>query len=326
MNAFGLPILEYLRDSGRKTELSIQKYIKSICFLHIHDGNIDYLVNRAINKLSVKGYIIRSFYWEITSEGAEYLNKNEKSAAEWLVEEQTKYEMQYLRDKKSDEARQEEERRKSEEKKQIEKENGRNGKIKGDDGEERTYNLLSKGKIQGYHKVIKNAFLTGVSGRTVAEIDILVLSTHGIFVIENKEYSGKIKVSNNKKNLSLVTQKNKNQQSTNRVVLRNALSQNTKHVNFITSKLHVSVKAIYSIVVLPETVKGPNCWESMPHVFVVKRLYLIKKINEIIENSPPLWETYEVDKMAEDLLSLNGSKAQNPYELTQEKTRDSIRM
>lgn len=57
-------------------------------------------------------------------------------------------------------------------------------------GEERTVQQLEK--LRGYKKILRNLYVPCPDGRNTAEIDIVVIHEKGIFVVENKNYSGKI--------------------------------------------------------------------------------------------------------------------------------------
>lgn len=57
-------------------------------------------------------------------------------------------------------------------------------------GEEETIQILEQ--LPGRKQILRNLYLSGKSGTSTTEIDAVMIHTKGIFVIENKNYTGKI--------------------------------------------------------------------------------------------------------------------------------------
>lgn len=57
-------------------------------------------------------------------------------------------------------------------------------------GEEKTVRQLEK--LRGYKKILKNLYVPLPDGTNTTEIDAVIIHEKGIFVVENKNYSGKI--------------------------------------------------------------------------------------------------------------------------------------
>ena len=100
-------------------------------------------------------------------------------------------------------------------------------KIKGNVGEKRVANILSTIDNTKY-KVINNLMIRTERGTT--QIDHVVISIYGIFVIETKNYKGLIFGSENDENWTQVIYKNKGK-------FRNPIKQNYGHVLSIRERL-----------------------------------------------------------------------------------------
>ena len=100
-------------------------------------------------------------------------------------------------------------------------------KIKGNVGEKRVANILSTLDNTKY-KVINNLMIRTERGTT--QIDHVVISIYGIFVIETKNYKGLIFGSENDENWTQVIYKNKGK-------FRNPIKQNYGHVLSIRERL-----------------------------------------------------------------------------------------
>ena len=123
-----------------------------------------------------------------------------------------------------------------EEKKRISKEI--KGNIKGTFGEVRQEIRLHRLDREKY-KVINNILIP--SKNKTSQIDHLVISNYGIFVIENKNFSGSIYGSERDKSWTQVMAKSKN-------VFYNPILQNYGHIKALEEIIGYN-KGIYSIVV-----------------------------------------------------------------------------
>ena len=111
---------------------------------------------------------------------------------------------------------------------------------KGRIGEEIIENNINK-NIKVYYKMIKNVILENKDGRT--EVDIILITYAGIFVIESKNFKGYIFGNSNHKKWMQVISKEEHNQFLNPIV------QNKHHIDFISDKLNLDKSYFYSYIV-----------------------------------------------------------------------------
>ena len=96
--------------------------------------------------------------------------------------------------------------------------------------------------IHGYGKQLKNIYLPLKNGETT-EIDIVVIHTNGIFVLESKNYNGWIFGKDTDKNWTAIYRNQK------KYTFYNPIRQNQTHVNEISRITGIDKKQIFSFIV-----------------------------------------------------------------------------
>lgn len=115
-------------------------------------------------------------------------------------------------------------------------------KIKGAMGEKRVSKILSRLPKDEY--IVVNDIMLKVNDRTT-QIDHIVVSTHGIFVIETKSYKGWIFGHSDKRNWTQNIWGNK-------YTLYNPIMQNQTHIKFLINKFDIlqdKLQFVYPMVV-----------------------------------------------------------------------------
>lgn len=162
-------------------------------------------------------------------------------------------------------------------------------KIKGYIGEKQASNKLSKLNKRKY-KVINDVLLKTANGST--QIDHIVISIYGVFVIETKNYKGIIKGNEyDEKWSQILINKNEN--------LRNPIKQNNGHINAIKDLLpEIRYKNIKSIILFTK--------RARLKVNAVTNVTYINKVNKIIKSyKTKEYTTEEVERIYKKIEGLN---------------------
>ena len=162
-------------------------------------------------------------------------------------------------------------------------------KIKGNVGEKRVANILSTLDNTKY-KVINNLMIRTERGTT--QIDHVVISIYGIFVIETKNYKGLIFGSENDENWTQVIYKNKGK-------FRNPIKQNNGHIKAIKDLIpEIRYKKIKSIILFSK--------RARLNVNAVTDVTYINKVSKIIKSYKTKEYTIEeVERIFKKLEELN---------------------
>ena len=154
-----------------------------------------------------------------------------------------------------------------------------NSEWKGKYGEKLTEDelkRLSKYGVEG--KIIRNVYLPKENGET-SEVDVVFVTTKGIFLIESKNYSGWIFGNENNKNWTATLKGGiKNQ-------FYNPIWQNKTHVRWMENVVGESVP-LYSIIAFSERCELKDITVTSNEVAVIKRNELASTILEVWNNKP----------------------------------------
>lgn len=161
-------------------------------------------------------------------------------------------------------------------------------KMKGRKGESLVESTLRRLPASDY-KVIHNIMLK--NGSNLTQIDHIIISIYGIFVIETKHYQGFISGSDNRENWCQSFGKK-------RYLFRNPIKQNIAHVLAIKNNLKINQKLIIPIVVF--TGKCKLNIHSKNHVVHLPELYSI-----IMNYRKSVLSPEEVIKLTTQLSDLN---------------------
>lgn len=140
--------------------------------------------------------------------------------------------------------------------------------IKGYIGERRINQLLAK--LGPEYKVYHDLYVEKTDGRT-SQLDHVVLSRYGIFVIETKNYSGWIFGSEQQKNWTQVIYKNKQK-------FYNPIMQNKTHIRALQNFLSID-DHFYSIIVFANGVTF-KFKSEFTQAYVIKNAQLNKTIKK----------------------------------------------
>ncbi|MCM1328085.1 MAG: NERD domain-containing protein [Ruminococcus sp.] len=100
------------------------------------------------------------------------------------------------------------------------------------------YDLIN---LHFYKKIIRNAYIPYNGG--TSEIDLILLTEFGIYVIESKNYSGWIFGSENNKYWTVSYNKNTKER------LYNPILQNNSHIRALTNYLQITSNGINSLII-----------------------------------------------------------------------------
>jgi hypothetical protein len=149
----------------------------------------------------------------------------------------------------------------------------RSPSVKGARGERRVNSILDRELPSGEYKVFHDITLHTYQGST--QIDHIVVSRYGVFVIETKNYTGWIFGDAKSKQWTQTIYGNRSR-------FQNPLHQNFKHAKAVESLLSLSPRYVHSVVVfvgnaefkadLPDNVT--HLWELCPHILSYRALLL----------------------------------------------------
>lgn len=165
---------------------------------------------------------------------------------------------------------------------------------KGNFGEFLTFTYLEKLDI--YKRLMTNLYLPKEDG-TTTEIDILMISSTGIYVIESKNYSGWIFGDERYKSWTQsLKSKQKNQ-------FFNPIWQNKGHINALKRVLGIDDDNLYkSLIVFSERCELKKVNVTSHNIKVIKRDHLIKTIKEDIDLSARILSIDKIEQIHTKLL------------------------
>jgi len=135
-------------------------------------------------------------------------------------------------------------------------------------GEYFIYKQLTR--LEGNKKFLFNCYLPKDDG-TTSEVDLIMLHSSGIYVIESKNYSGWI--------FGTETQKmwTKTFRSGQKEKFYNPLMQNSAHIKWLMHNIpDIDKSAFYSIIVFSERCELKNITLTTSNHMIVKRNYLLQ--------------------------------------------------
>ncbi|MEE1124873.1 MAG: nuclease-related domain-containing protein [Acutalibacteraceae bacterium] len=148
-------------------------------------------------------------------------------------------------------------------------------------------------KINEYHKVFKNVYLPH-NGKTT-EIDIVLITSKGIFVIENKNYAGWV-FGDEKYKYWHHTYRNGEKYK-----FFNPIWQNQTHINALSNFLKVDKNTMKSYIVFSgENFKG-NIKYTSDNVKIITHENILKNIKKDLSNSREIFTDRQIDIMAMNL-------------------------
>lgn len=160
---------------------------------------------------------------------------------------------------------------------------------KGEEGERKVADILESSK--GFHRLINNLVLTGENGVS-HQIDHILINSHGVFVIETKNYYGEI---TGQEDDSFWTRSYFVRRQKKSVKFHNPLKQNQSHIRVIKRIISKNYP-IYCFVVFTQ-----NNGDVLGLFNVCSIDSLLKRLNLVV-NEHPLKEI-EIETIYQSLLA-----------------------
>lgn len=167
-----------------------------------------------------------------------------------------------------------------------------NSNVIGADGERiASYYALP---IHGYGKLLRNVYLPLSNGQTT-EIDIILIHTNGIFVIESKNYKGWIFGKDTDKNWTVMYSK------TNKHTFYSPILQNKRHVKEICKITGTDTNKVFSFIVFGRNSELKKITNNQPNTFVIRSIGLSNKLKMVMEENGQVIDAITVKNLFEKL-------------------------
>ncbi len=170
---------------------------------------------------------------------------------------------------------------------------------KGHYGEYMSYKLL-KGYEENGAKFLFNVYIPKSETETT-EIDVMMISQYGLFVIESKNYSGWIFGDENqyKWTQTLATGKGKSHKEH----FYNPIKQNRSHINYLNTYLDENLP-VYSIIAFSDRCKLKSIKVTSPDIKVINRSAILAIVNGFCNLSSPQLTQEKIDEIYNRLYPL----------------------
>ncbi|GAE25578.1 hypothetical protein JCM9140_1579 [Halalkalibacter wakoensis JCM 9140] len=166
---------------------------------------------------------------------------------------------------------------------------------KGNYGEYLTYLKLQK--VDGYKRIMTNLYIPGKDGKTT-EVDLLMITETGLYVVESKNYSGWIFGSEKSRYwMQMFPNKQKHQ-------FFNPIWQNSAHINAIKGVLDMQEAHLFkSYIIFSERCTLKKIDVVSPDVKVMKRNDLTRTLTDEMSRSEKRWSSFQVDSIFSKLFT-----------------------
>lgn len=169
--------------------------------------------------------------------------------------------------------------------------------FKGEYGEKLTARKLKFVSFLGKHgKVLQNVYVPKTNGDT-SEIDLLFITTKGIFVIESKNYSGWIFGDDKSVNWTVTLPNGMKNR------LYNPILQNKTHMKWLAEYIGDEIP-LFSLIVFSERCELKSITISENDVKVIKRNQLKKTVDELWDSHIDVLDHVRVDEIYSTLKKL----------------------
>ncbi|KHF39458.1 nuclease-related domain-containing protein [Halalkalibacter okhensis] len=160
---------------------------------------------------------------------------------------------------------------------------------KGNYGEYLTFSVLKN--VSGYKRLMTNLYIPTKDGKTT-EIDLLLITETGLYVLESKNYSGWIygDESNRYWTQTLPPKMHKYQ-------FFNPIWQNSRHINALKQKLEIEGSLLKSYIIFSERCTLKKVHVHSPGVKVIKRPDLLKTVQNDTNNLDKILTPFNVDEV-----------------------------
>lgn len=166
---------------------------------------------------------------------------------------------------------------------------------KGKSGEEKIINNI-KNNFDIYFKIINNTEIEINNKKT--EIDIILILSTGIYIIESKNFSGFIegKINDNKWIQKFYNNKTK---SFSIYTFMNPINQNNYHIDMISKDMNINKDIFRSYIIFSDNIKIPKNLkmnDSKKKIKVINNKDLIKELINDMKNNDISISHEEIDK------------------------------
>ena len=165
-------------------------------------------------------------------------------------------------------------------------------------GEKDTSSALSPFKRKGA-RILRNLYIP-VGPRLVTEIDIVMVSTHGVVVIESKNMAGWIFGKENDRQWTQTLPAGRGK--SRKTHFYNPIRQNEGHIRHLAKLINIRVPCYFSMIVFSDgcTFKNLKVSKAQPKVFT--RRSLNSKIKKVMDHNGEVLSQEEVERIYKLLL------------------------
>ncbi|MBR1443002.1 MAG: NERD domain-containing protein [Firmicutes bacterium] len=170
-----------------------------------------------------------------------------------------------------------------------------------DKGKSGEYNISRElEKINSFKKIMFNTYLPTENDRTT-EIDIIMLHSTGVYIIESKNYKGWIIGDEAHENWQQTIWKGKTQ---GKYFFYNPIKQNSKHILSL-EKVIGKIQTI-SLVVFGDEATIKKAEHTNPNLYVINKKDMLKTIEKRIYESQQVYAESELEEMYQKLRPYSG--------------------
>lgn len=159
-------------------------------------------------------------------------------------------------------------------------------------GEYLTYRHLER--LDGQHKLLTNVYLPKGDG-TTTEIDLIMISETGIYVLESKNYSGWIFGDEDSRNWTQSLKGGKKYR------FYNPIWQNKKHISHLKNHLGLGSEVFRSYIIFSERCELKKMFVRSPEVKVMNRNVLTREIEHDLNSLANRLTIWEINQIYNDL-------------------------
>jgi len=282
-----VPLLDDIKNGAPYNENLLRVKMKNKTYFDFPLNNDETrgMTLRIIKLLINEGFIYEPVnetqFYQITPLGLEFTNNNKQKYEKFI-------ETEYLNRDKN---------RKREEAKIC--------KEAGTKKETETYRLLTNNSYSKHQRVLRNIIIKSSSGKQKSEIDCILLSNGGLFVIECKQLNGQVtgKIDENDwvviRNSDSRNRTNRNQKnkSAPAIIMKNPILQNKKHIETLIHKTGAKKENIISIIVFSDQTDLRVKRTINKDTFLLKSSQLVPTIKQIIAEKNLSIEDEEIDRL-----------------------------
>ena len=143
-------------------------------------------------------------------------------------------------------------------------------------------------------KIIRNAYIPNKN--TTAEIDLILITEYGIYVIECKNYSGWIFGSQNGRNWTQTLNKK------SKYKFYNPILQNNTHIKALSSYLNINIEKFHSIIVFGRNAEFKKIPPNTNEYYIIHDYQINNVMQYEIQNRSKVISEEYIDKIYNMLL------------------------